>query len=80
MRRRAFAVTLAVAVVGCGDGEPERGPTVRAERGRIERVVVATGTIEPENEVEVRPRVAGIVESLHVEAGDVVEQGKGLTR
>jgi HlyD family secretion protein len=48
------------------------------ERGRIERVVVATGTIEPEKEVEVRPRISGIVETVHVEAGDLVEEGQPL--
>jgi len=39
---------------------------------QIERVVVATGTIEPEKEVEVRPRISGIVEVVHVKAGDRV--------
>jgi HlyD family secretion protein len=51
---------------------PEIGATARAERGRIERVVVATGTIEPEKEVEVRPRISGIVEHVHVHDGDEV--------
>jgi HlyD family secretion protein len=40
--------------------------------------VVATGTIEPEREVEVRPRIAGIVERIHVESGDEVEAGQPL--
>ncbi len=44
----------------------------------MERIVVATGTIEPEKEVEVRPRVSGIVEKVHVEAGDQVQEGKLL--
>jgi HlyD family secretion protein len=48
------------------------------ERGRIERVVVATGTIEPAREVEVRPRIPGIVERLHVEPGDPVHEGQLL--
>jgi HlyD family secretion protein len=48
------------------------------ERGTIERVVVATGTIEPAKEVEVRPRIPGIVERIHVEPGDTVEEGQLL--
>jgi HlyD family secretion protein len=48
------------------------------ERGRIERIVVATGTIEPEREVEVRPRIPGIVEAIHVKAGDMVVIGQAL--
>lgn len=64
---------------GCSRGAPENSVvTAPVERGRIERIVVATGTIEPEREVEVRPRTAGIVEKIHVEANDVVEPGQVL--
>jgi HlyD family secretion protein len=44
----------------------------------MERIVVATGTIEPEEEVEVRPRISGIIDKIYVEAGDRVEQGQPL--
>ena len=40
--------------------------------------MVATGTVEPEREVEVRPRIAGIIERILVEAGDDVEIGQLL--
>jgi HlyD family secretion protein len=69
----ALALTL-----GCTGQEFDPGPTARVERGRIERIVVATGTIEPEKEVEVRPRIAGIIEDIRVEAGDEVEVGQPL--
>jgi len=69
----ALALTL-----GCSGQEFDPGPTARAERGRIERIVVATGTIEPEKEVEVRPRIAGIIEHIRIEAGDEVEAGQPL--
>jgi HlyD family secretion protein len=48
------------------------------ERGRIERIVVATGTIEPVKEVEVRPRIAGIIEKIYVDDGDSVKPGQPL--
>ncbi len=70
--RLVLAPFLCAACVACGRSEPEQVPTARVERGPIERIVVATGTIEPENEVEVRPRVPGIVERIRVEAGDPV--------
>jgi HlyD family secretion protein len=70
-------VALAL-VLGCSGQEFDPGPTARAERGRIERIVVATGTVEPEKEVEVRPRIAGIIERIRVEAGDEVEAGQPL--
>jgi HlyD family secretion protein len=73
-----IALALALAP-GCGgDGEETAAVTARAERGRLERIVVATGTIEPEKEVEVRPRVAGIIEHIAVSEGDRVERGQIL--
>jgi HlyD family secretion protein len=68
---------LAVAL-GCSGAEAGPAPTAPVERGRIERIVVATGTIEPEREVEVRPRIAGIVEAIRVKDGDRVEPGQPL--
>ncbi len=75
-----MSVASCVALLGCAiggaacSGGEEAAPaaTVRVEQGAIERLVVATGTLEPEREVEVRPRTAGIVERTHVEAGDRV--------
>jgi multidrug efflux pump subunit AcrA (membrane-fusion protein) len=65
--------------VGCtGGGSDDPGPTAAVERGRIERIVVATGTVEPEKDLEVRPRIAGIIETIHVEAGDRVERNQPL--
>jgi HlyD family secretion protein len=76
---RRLAVLLAPLFLACGgEDPPAAGPTVLVERGRLERIVVATGTIEPEKEVEVRPRVAGIVERILVEEGDRVEPGQVL--
>jgi HlyD family secretion protein len=40
--------------------------------------VVATGTVEPEKELEVRPRIPGIVETIHVDEGDPVEEDQPL--
>jgi HlyD family secretion protein len=68
-----FAMGLAA---GCGgDSADQVIPTAVAERDRIERIVVATGTIEPVREVEVRPRIAGIIERILVDPGDDVEPG-----
>ncbi len=80
-RQRVLARVLLFSSVqlACGDGgAPEIGPTATVEKARMERIVVATGTIEPEREVEVRPRIAGIIEKIHVDDGDTVEQGQPL--
>lgn len=75
---RSWSGPLLAALVACGSGDPGPTPTATVERGRIERIVVATGTIEPEREVEVRPRIPGIVEAIHVKAGDLVSPGQPL--
>lgn len=61
-----------------GDDTEHQVPTAVVERTHIERIVVATGTIEPEGEVEVRPRIAGIIEKIHVDDGDEVEANQPL--
>ena len=65
-------------VLACGGDTAPPPATAKVERGRIERIVVATGTIEPAHEVEVRPRIPGIIERIHVEPGDTVEPGQLL--
>lgn len=75
-RQPAFGVLL--FVVACGGDAGPAPVTAKVERGRIERIVVATGTIEPAREVEVRPRIPGIVERIYVEPGDAVEPGQLL--
>ena len=78
--RQLSALALMVGLgVSCSAGDAnELGPTAQVERTRIERIIVATGTIEPEREVEVRPRIAGILETIHVDDGDLVEKGQPL--
>lgn len=77
--RLLACVLLSVLLAACsGSGADESSPTAVVERARIERRVVATGTVEPEKEVEVRPRVSGIVAKVHVEAGDRVRAGEPL--
>jgi RND family efflux transporter MFP subunit len=76
--RLVSAVGALLLLPGCGGDDAPPGPTGRVEVGRIERIVVATGTVEPATEVVVRPRIAGIVEKIHVDDGDDVELGQPL--
>jgi HlyD family secretion protein len=77
---RTLAVwLLALQSAACGGkGSDEIGPTAKAQKAKLERIVVATGTIEPIKEVEVRPRIPGIITRIHVKDGDRVEQGQPL--
>jgi HlyD family secretion protein len=81
--RRALLIGVAVVLVlgavawmRLAPREVEVGETARVARGTLERIVVASGTMEPEDLVEVRPKVSGIVEHFHVDAGDRVHAGQ----
>jgi HlyD family secretion protein len=77
-RAALLALALAMVSLACGGDPPPAAPTAAAEKARIERIVVATGTIEPAKEVEVRPRIPGIVEHIRVKEGDQVVAGQVL--
>lgn len=46
----------------------------------IQRTTVATGTIEPRNEVDIKPQISGIVAELYKEAGQSVKKGELIAR
>jgi HlyD family secretion protein len=41
----------------------------------IIKKTVATGSVVPRKEIEIKPKVSGIVEKIYVEAGDLVKKG-----
>lgn len=41
----------------------------------IDRKVVATGKLNPEEEIELKPQISGIVDEILVEEGDMVQKG-----
>jgi len=41
----------------------------------IENKTVATGSIVPRKEIEIKPQVSGIIEEIYIEPGDVVKNG-----
>jgi HlyD family secretion protein len=52
--------------------------TEMAEIADITKKTVATGSIVPRREVEVKPKVTGVLSELYVEPGKVVKQGDPL--
>jgi HlyD family secretion protein len=52
--------------------------TEQAEIADITKKTVATGSIVPRREVEVKPKVTGVLSELYVEPGKVVKQGDPL--
>lgn len=85
MKRAIIAVVVAVAIGGgvwkykstgrkSGlDGAPK---TVVAVIGLIEQSIDATGSVAPENRVEIKPPVGGRIEKLLVDEGDKVKTGQ----
>jgi macrolide-specific efflux system membrane fusion protein len=43
---------------------------VRVERGTLRRTVLATGVVEPQNRVEIKPPIAGRIEDVLVREGE----------
>ena len=54
--------------------------TESPKKATIIKKAVATGSVVPRQEVEIKPRVSGIVESLAVEPGQIIEEGDLIAR
>lgn len=46
----------------------------------IEKTTVLIGTIEPRDEIDIKPNISGIISELMVEAGDVVQAGQIIAK
>jgi len=57
------------------DKPPVRYGTESPLKTDIIRKTVATGSVVPRKEVEIKPQVSGLVAKLYVEAGDIVKRG-----
>jgi HlyD family secretion protein len=53
-----------------------QSPAIRS----IEKKTVVTGKVIPEDEVEIKPQISGIIEQLFVEEGDLVTNGDLLAK
>jgi macrolide-specific efflux system membrane fusion protein len=77
-------VVAAIAVAGyfflrskkSSDG-PSYVPTV-VKRERLEVSILATGTVQPENRLEIKPPIAGRIERVLVDEGAIVRKGQVL--
>lgn len=57
-------------------GRESRGRIVEAAVGAIEQTIDATGSVAPQNRVEIKPPVGGRIEKLLVDEGDAVTGGQ----
>ncbi|MGN6110200.1 MAG: efflux RND transporter periplasmic adaptor subunit [Kofleriaceae bacterium] len=80
-----FALLLVLAIGGAfyylykkSKTKPVVYTTEVAETADIVKKTVATGSIVPRQEVEVKPKVTGVLSELYVEPGKIVKQGDPL--
>ena len=55
--------------------EPIKYETVQAFKTNIIKQTVATGSVVPRKEIDIKPKISGIVEKLYVLPGDKVKKG-----
>lgn len=90
MKKGCFISTIAVLVLltaglvfyftSQNKREETNKRTVKAEYMDISRKIVATGTINPRQEINIKPQVSGVVDELFVIAGEIIEKGTEIAR
>ncbi len=53
---------------------------LKAETKDLMQTTVATGKIEPRDEVEIKPQISGIIAEVYKEAGQTVQQGEVIAK
>lgn len=83
-KRRVAAILIAAAalagisltVVPSGEKRSERYRSLQVKRGPLTVSLVATGVVQPQNRVGVKPPIGGRVEEILVKEGDQVKKGQ----
>ena len=82
VKRIFLTVLLLAAIVGTfvylwKKSQPEVVvfENISPEIRTIEKTTLATGKIQPRDEVKIKPQISGIIEELYKEAGDDVKEG-----
>lgn len=89
--KRAFGITVVVILVGLfawtvkylyakSQDDPVTFETEKPQRGDVIKKTVATGSLVPRREVEIKPRVSGVIEKLFVEPGQRVSAGDPIAK
>jgi HlyD family secretion protein len=96
MRKKSVVITLVILAVaaaavvvvvvlgfggeGPGSAAPGAGGTVAVRRGDLVEIATASGTVEPDVQVEVKSRASGEAIEVLVDEGDQVEAGQLLVK
>ncbi len=89
--KRTLTLVLVLAIVGTfgytiyylyqkSQEMPKMALTEKPFTDNIVRKTVATGSVVPRKEVEIKPNISGIIQELYIEAGDYVKVGTVLAK
>lgn len=83
MKKPILALSILCAVMiatGCGKGKHQGGgyKALTVGRGDIQLTVLATGNVQPNNELAIFPAIAGRIEKILIKEGDSVKKGQTL--
>ena len=89
MKRKRVWITLSLIIVmGSGafiylqsrssSDQEKTDPFVVAEIGTVVEKALAVGNIEPENEIEIKSKISGVVSKIFAQPGDYVQAGEPL--
>ena len=48
--------------------------------GNLEKTTIATGKIEPRDEILIKPQISGIIDAVYKEAGEKVKKGEVIAK
>ena len=54
--------------------------TMKAEKTNLVQTTVATGKIEPRDEVQIKPQISGIISEVYKEAGQTVKKNEVIAK
>ncbi|MEF2642757.1 MAG: efflux RND transporter periplasmic adaptor subunit, partial [Paramuribaculum sp.] len=69
-----FIGTFVFLFINSGE-KPAVYEIVAPDNGTIEQTTVLTGSIEPRDEILIKPQISGIITKINVEPGDMVHEG-----
>lgn len=70
-----FVGTFVYLYFNSKDKQPEYEVTTPTTDAVITKSTLLTGTIEPRDEIEIKPQISGIISEIYVEAGQQIKEG-----
>ena len=75
-----FSIALGIYFFNKSKKDKTKYELVKPSLDNVIKKTVATGSVVPRKEIQIKPQISGIVEELYVEAGDLVLQGDALAK